>query len=263
MISGVADHFATKLHKRSVDLVDWLDTRHRSLLLYWTVFASLACGIRLSMASFLELPPSAQIQTALPYFLVVVAPVLSLLLAFHWFRDGPSQSQPGTRMARFGRWQPIPREEAQRLSLYGVTGIMASLLAGMLINIPVRVLEFLTAMPALPASPPTWLSILSAMMLADVVLLSSLYAIAFVAALRRVPLFPRFLAAVWGFDILMQISISRVMGGVVDLPPSVAASLHQLLEGNLQKVLISLAIWLPYLLLSKRVNITFRHRLSA
>ena len=263
MISGVADHFATKLHKRSVDLVDWLDTRHRNLLLYWTVLASLACGTRLSMASFLELPPGAQVQTALPYFLIVAAPVISLLLAFHWFRNGPSQSQPETRMARFGRWKSISREDAQRLSLYGVTGIMASLLAGMLINIPVRALEYLAAMPPLPASPPTWLSILNAMMLADVVLLSSLYAIAFVAALRRVPLFPRFLAAVWSFDILMQISISRVMGGIADLPPAVAMSLDQLLEGNLQKVLISVGIWIPYLLLSKRVNITFRHRLTA
>ncbi len=45
------------------------------------------------------------------------------------------------------------------------------------------------------------------------------------------------------------------------LPPAVAGALHSLLEGNLKKVLISLALWLPYLILSKRANVTFRHRL--
>ena len=34
-------------------------------------------------------------------------------------------------------------------------------------------------------------------------------------------------------------------------------------EGNVKKVLISVALWLPYLLLSTRVNVTFRHRLPA
>ncbi len=29
----------------------------------------------------------------------------------------------------------------------------------------------------------------------------------------------------------------------------------------MQKVLISAGVWLPYLLFSKRVNITYRHRL--
>jgi hypothetical protein len=48
-------------------------------------------------------------------------------------------------------------------------------------------------------------------------LFGSLYTIAFVAALRKVPLFPRLLAA----------------------------------------------IWLPYLLLSRRVNVTYRSRIPA
>jgi len=29
---------------------------------------------------------------------------------------------------------------------------------------------------------------------------------------------------------------------------------------NVEKVLISICVWLPYLLLSKRVNVTYRHR---
>ena len=34
-------------------------------------------------------------------------------------------------------------------------------------------------------------------------------------------------------------------------------------DGNVKKVLISTCLWLPYLLLSKRVNVTFRHRVEA
>ena len=36
-----------------------------------------------------------------------------------------------------------------------------------------------------------------------------------------------------------------------------------LVDGNIRKVLISAAIWLPYLILSERVNVTFRHRSRA
>ncbi len=39
--------------------------------------------------------------------------------------------------------------------------------------------------------------------------------------------------------------------------------LQGLLVGNVQKVLISMGLWLPYLLLSKRVNVTFRSRVPA
>ena len=45
--------------------------------------------------------------------------------------------------------------------------------------------------------------------------------------------------------------------------PEVANALHSLLDGNAKKVLISVALWLPYLLLSARVNVTFRHRVAA
>jgi hypothetical protein len=43
----------------------------------------------------------------------------------------------------------------------------------------------------------------------------------------------------------------------------VAAALTALLTGNVKKVLISIAVWLPYLLLSARVNVTYRHRVPA
>jgi hypothetical protein len=101
------------------------------------------------------------------------------------------------------------------------------------------------------------------MMTVDVVLMSSLYTIAFVAALRKVPLFPRLLAAIWALDLAMQFLTAELVANTPDLPPAVGTALASLLEGNVKKVLISVALWLPYLLLSKRVNVTYRHRLAA
>ena len=143
---------------------------------------------------------------------------------------------------------------------YGAAGLMASLLLGMLLNVPVRMLEFLAAIPALGDSAPEWLRLLFGLMLIDVVVFSSLYVIACVAALRHVPLFPRMLAAIWGLDLLMQVGIARVADGIIQFPPPVAHALADLLDGNLKKVLISAAIWCPYLLLSRRVNLTYRCR---
>lgn len=254
---------ASKLHRRSVALVGTLNHGHRQLLMWWTIAASLACGVRLSAVSFPSLPFQAQMASALPYVLVVGAPIASFMLALRWFRDGDHMPQPRFRLAQYGRWHNVRRHEARQLSLYGVTGIMASLILGILMNIPVRTLEFLAAIPALGAAPPAWFGSLYMLMLFDVVLLSSLYAVAAVAALRHVPLFPRLLVVIWALDIVMQLVIAQVMIGVADLPPKVAAALHPLLEGNIDKVLISVALWAPYLLLSKRVNLTFRRRIPA
>ena len=140
---------------------------------------------------------------------------------------------------------------------------MVSLLVGMMLNVPLRAAEYLAAMPPLPEAAPRWLSALHFAMTFDVVLFSSLYMIAFVAALRRAPLFPRLLAAIWVADLSMQLSTAKLVTAVGGLPPSVASPLQDLLEGNVKKVLISVALWLPYLLLSTRVNVTYRNRIPA
>ena len=171
--------------------------------------------------------------------------------------------QPDFRLGRVAKWRAVERAEAERHPLYGAGGIMVSLLLGMLINVPVRAAEYLAAMPPVPLGAPQWLAMLNFMMTVDVVLFTSLYAVAFVAALRRVPLFPRLLAAIWVADVTMQLLIAKLVAGTPHLPPQVAQALQALLEGNTKKVLISVAIWLPYLLLSTRVNITYRHRLPA
>jgi hypothetical protein len=78
-----------------------------------------------------------------------------------------------------------------------------------------------------------------------------------------VPLFPRLLVTVWMVDVVMQLLIAQLVAGTNGLPPAVADALHELLDGNLKKVLISIGLWLPYLLLSIRVNVTYRRRVPA
>src|SRR3546814_17507468 len=66
------------------------------------------------------------------------------------------------------------------------------------------------SIPALGSYSPPWFVGLYSVMLADVVILSSLYMFAFAMALRLAPLFPRFLVMVWGIDLLAQISIAHL-----------------------------------------------------
>jgi hypothetical protein len=250
-----------KLHARSAVLLLSLENRLERILVGWLLIAGLCCAARIAVS---PLPHGAlpAIAGVAPYLLVVTAPFISAMLALRWFADGEHQPQPRTRLAAVGSWTNLSRAAARAHPLYGPSGIMVSLLLGMLLNVPVRALEYLAAMPpAGPVSPP-WLSTLRFAMTLDVVLFTSLYMVAFVAALRRVPLFPRLLFAIWLGDVTMQLATAR-MAAATDLPPGVGHALQGLLEGNLKKVLISVAIWLPYLLLSKRVNVTYRHRIPA
>ena len=61
---------------------------------------------------------------------------------------------------------------------------------------------------------------------------------------------------------LAQLGIAQLVVQIGDVPHAVELALAGLLEGNVKKVLISAALWLPYLLLSERVNVTFRNRVS-
>jgi hypothetical protein len=140
---------------------------------------------------------------------------------------------------------------------------MVSLLVGMLLNVPIRALEYLAGVPAMAHGAPGWARTLHLMMTMDVVLLSSLYVVAFAAALRKVPLFPRLLLAIWCIDLVMQLAIADVVAAAPGLPGVVAGALHTILGNNVEKTLISMALWLPYLLLSERVNVTYRGRAAA
>lgn len=251
-----------RVHAKSAALLLSLENRLDRILQAWLLVAGLASAARIATTS-----PAAAANGLLlivaPFILLILAPFASALLALRWFRDGSRQPQPRVRFARVGRWRAVSADEARSHPLYGTSGIMVSLLIGMLLNIPIRAAEYLVAMPPIAGPAPSWLSNLHLAMTFDVVLFTSLYAITFVAALRKAPLFPRFLAAIWIADIAVQLAIAKFVVSAGYVPPAVADALQNLLEGNVNKVLISLALWLPYLLLSTRVNVTYRNRIPA
>jgi hypothetical protein len=249
------------MRARSAALLLTIDTRLGDILKWWLLLAGLAATARISFSPLTV--PVASFSTFASYMMLVVAPFASTLLALRWFSDGHLQPQPAIRLARAGGWRSVSRHEAERHPLYGTNGIMVSLLVGMMLNVPIRAAEYLAAMPPMPEVAPAWLSALHFAMTFDVVLFSSLYMVAFVAALRRVPLFPRLLVAIWIADLLMQVATAHLVAAAGPVPPAVSTALHQLLENNLKKVLISVGLWLPYLLLSVRVNVTYRHRVPA
>jgi hypothetical protein len=248
------------IRARSAALLLTIDTRLDTILKYWLMIAGLASAARIMSAP--HEVHVASVSTFASYMSLVVAPFASTLLALRWFSDGHLHPQPTTRLARVSQWQRLDLSDAERHPLYGTSGLMVSLLVGMMLNVPIRATEYLVAMPPIPANAPHWLSMLHFAMTLDVVLFSSLYMIAFVAALRRVPLFPRLLLAIWIGDLTMQV-VTAQMVATTDLPPRVADPLHTMLTGNVKKVLISMTLWLPYLILSTRVNVTYRHRVPA
>ena len=259
-VTATARAVGHRMHAKSASVLVRLEGGLPRIMTWWFVAAMLGSALRIAVS---PLGAAPDLETYLPYLLLVTAPLLSMALALRWFRDGDRLAQPVTRLAIAGRWRTIDARAAKAHPLYGTSGVMVSLLVGMLLNVPVRALEYLAAMPALAGDVPHWLSTLRFTMTLDVVLLSSLYTIAFVAALRRVPLFPRLLAAIWAIDLAMQLGIAQAVTATGDLPPKVGEALHTVLDGNVKKVLISVVLWMPYLLMSKRVNVTFRHRVEA
>lgn len=196
------------------------------------------------------------------YGLIALSPILALRLGQVIYRPGYRGIEPGLRLTFVGRWRQLDWDTAGRHPLYGPTGFMASLLLGMLLNVVFRSGEFLLAVPAMGHAAPDWGRVLFLAMAADVIVMNFLYVTCFVMALRSAPMFPRMLAITWGLDIAMQLMVAQTVHAQGSLPAAVAAPLAALLEGNVQKVLISAALWLPYLLLSDRVNITYRRRLA-
>lgn len=255
----VLSAIGTHLHARSAALLLSLENRLDRILQGWLLVAGLASAVRIATT-----PPWAATNGVLPivtpYLVLILAPFASIFLSLRWFRDGHRQPQPSMRFAIAGKWKTVCRDEAAQHPLYGTSGLMVSLLIGMLLNVPVRAAEYMVSMPPVGVEVPQWLSSLHFAMTFDVVLFTSLYGVAFVAALRKVPLFPRLLVTIWLADVTMQLVTAKLVTAAGYVPPNVADALHSLLYGNVEKVLISVFVWAPYLLLSRRVNVTYRSR---
>ena len=251
------------LYRKSISAVASLEGSLPRIMMGWVAFVTLAGVLRTIFAVSPIDSGISFIQTIMPYILLGGAPIAAYALADRVFPRGVLLQQPEIRLARYGKWKPVDVLAARAHPMFGPTGMMASLLIGMLINVPVRSLEFLAAVPAMNGNAPLWGQVLFAAMTADVVVMNFLYVVCFVAALRCAPWFPRLLLVVWGLDISSQLTMAHLLGSTEGLPVSVGSALGGLLQGNLQKVMISMAIWLPYLILSNRVNLTYRSRVSA
>ena len=250
--------------RQSRQISHFIDANLRRIMIGWLVAVALLGAAKIAVlghlipqaTSWADLP-----RLMLPYALIGLSPLLALYLGSRAFPSADHCTQPSIRFARLGHWQQLRADRARRIEGYGIEGFLASLVAGLLISILVRLSEYALAMPAIPVRAPGWASALFYVMTLDLVSLSFLYSLCLVMALRGAPLFPRMLVYTWLYDLMMQLLIAKYAVAAGDMPGDVAAALHSYLDTNVKKVLISTAIWLPYLVMSKRINLTFRHRL--
>jgi len=251
------------LRVRSRAIASYLDIRMEQLITIWVVVMALAGAAKVVTAPLAARSPGEAALFFMPYLLVAFSPILGYRVAAGSFPRGLLSAQPAFRFAMFGRWQPLDAVAARRHTDFGPSGFMVSLLVGILLNVPVRTAEFLAAVPAVGTTAPGWAQVLLHMMAFDLIVMNFFYMVCFVLALRSVPLFPRMMLFAWGADLAMQFAIAQQVAAAPGLPAEVAGALQMLLGGNIKKVLISVAVWLPYLLLSERVNVTFRSRCRA
>ena len=261
--SSLVASFGNWAHRRSRGLVTFLDVRIESLITGWIAVICLLGLAKLATSPLEFNGPVEGLVMMLPYLLVAFAPIAGYRVAAGSFPRGLMSAQPALRLCRYGAWRQLDPLAARQNAAFGPTGFMASLLAGILLNVPFRSIEFILAIPAIAPSAPDWSRSLMIAMTVDVVVMNFFYMVCFVMALRSVPLFPRMLLFAWVADVAMQFAIAQQVALMPNTPPQVAQALSTLLHGNLDKVMISAFVWLPYLILSERVNVTFRQRVRA
>ncbi len=254
---------STRLHDQSVRFVAPLEDRVRSLLLCWTIVVALICLARV----LFPVTPADSAASALvlfvPHAMILASPFFAYWTANALFPRGVAFAQPDIRLALYGKWRALDALSVRRHPAFGPVGIMASLLLGMLLNVPVRTAEFMAAVPAMTGSAPVWGQMIYLAMAADLVAMNFLYTLCFFMALRGMPFFPRLLLLTWGVDLVSQLILADYLSGAPHLPQAVAAAIAPLLDSNIKKVCISALVWLPYLILSERVNVTYRWRQPA
>lgn len=251
---------AADLATRSRRLVQALASRMELIILGWLIVFLSVAALKVAAAPTPIHSARDLADLFLPYALAAFAPIAGYRLAMAAFPGGVLPAQPSFRFALYGRWRQVDPTHARSHAAFGPYGFMASLLIGMLLNIPVRSFEFLLAVPAMNSHAPLWGTTIFHVMAFDVIAMNFLYGVCFVMALRSVPLFPRMLLFAWMMDISLQLAIAQHVSASADLPRTVALALEGLLKSNVTKVLISAGLWIPYLLLSDRVNVTYRSR---
>ncbi len=248
------------LHRRSVALTSWIENHLGLLAFAWLALMASLLAYKVSRLMVPVHGAFDMVQLVLPYVFIALAPIAGFMIGRAAFLG--NRTQPEYRFALFGRWREVDRIQAEAHPSFGPTGFLTSLIVGMMFGVVMRTGEFVMIQPALNEHAPAWAYTLFLAMSVEIAVMNFFYMICFVMALRSVPLFPRMLLYVWILDVLCQLSIARALAGK-DLPPSIGEPLSTLLTANLNTVLISAAIWLPYLILSERVNVTFRHRVSS
>ncbi|MCT2400056.1 DUF2569 domain-containing protein [Novosphingobium mangrovi (ex Huang et al. 2023)] len=258
----IAIKYIESFEYKTQALVRFFHARMDGLILGWIGLMLLASLPRILFPATPVHGMQDLVEVMLPYGCIAIAPILGYRLAAAGFPHAPLLQRGGSRRFNSGKWRQLDPHDARMQADFGPTGFMASLMVGMLLNVPFRAMEFLLAVPAMNSNAPTWGTTIFHIMAADVCLMSFLYMVCFVLALRTIPLFPRMLAIAWGVDIAMQFVIANAVAASPDLPGDVAMAVNDLLHGNVRKVLISITVWLPYLLLSRRVNLTYRQRVA-
>lgn len=262
------DRFRRSLAKRLMDesrrAAAFIDRRMTAILIGWAILTVAIGAMKLARLVAAH-PKLAGVDLlaglAGSYLLIAAAPIAGFTLVTRIFPKGQAPTQPSVRLCRFGRWEGVSEAEARLRPNFGMSGLLVSLVAGLMLSISMRMIEYFVAMPAVPDVAPAWAVAMFRIMTFDLILFSFLYAVCITMALRAAPLFPRMLCYTWLCDLLMQLAIARHTIGVGGLPPEVASALQPYLLVNVKKILISVVIWLPYLIVSKRINLTFRLRI--
>lgn len=248
-----------RLDRRGIRLATAAEQHIGRLALIWCVLLGVIVAGRLAITAVMARDMGLWVLSACVYGLLLLSPLIGLFAAARAFPRGQLFALPEIPIARFGTWLRVDPLTAHAHRSFGVSGLLVGFVIGLLITIVLRTAEFLAAVPSMASIGPGWSRTLFLTLAADCIFFNILYGAVFVMALRHVPWFPRIMLLVWMTDILSQLYISRVLGGE-HMPDQVAVALADLLTGNVRKSLISIALWLPYFLLSERVNITYRRR---